>query len=164
MSSSKTAPVSQYALKEKDLIDATITLRDTQLEIAGRINSENVTKFLRNSMSEEFSGWIKFNITVSPGEGSKLSLDQNGHTLTLGGKVENCDLKGLHARLEKKQEGAVSIATLALHKLAGEDPRSTVLDRLSDIFAEEVKKVGHATEIRPRAPLEKLRSLLRHFS
>jgi len=159
-------------LYEKGLIDATITLKDTWLEIAGRINSEKVREFLNSNIGKEFPGWIKFNITVSSGEGSRLSLnqnghpliDQNGHPLTWYGKVGNFDLKGMHTRLKNKQEGAISIATSALHKLAGEDPSSTVLDRLSDIIAEEIKRVGHATEIKPGVHLQKLLRILRSVS
>ncbi len=165
MTDLKTATESQYSLKgdlsldHKQYIDATIILKATKLEIVGRINSEKVTSFLK-SINENFSGWIEFDINVSNDGTSTLSL-QNGHGLTLNGKVKNFDLEDLRRRIEAKQEGMVGATASALHKLAGEASGSDNLDKLSDLFAEEVKNVGQAPEIKP-LPLHT--RLLRLFS
>jgi hypothetical protein len=149
--SSATRPVNdtQYKLSGANM-DARIMLTDTQLSISGKVFSQRLSHLLHGQF--DFSGWISFSLSVSHEGGSRLTLLSEGkRELILEGKVSDFDIRGLHNDLYLKKVAISSATTSALHKLANDDPSSTLLDSVSDILAEEVKMVGHAKEIRPKA-------------
>jgi hypothetical protein len=151
MADSKTAFVSQYSLTGPS-IEARIVLTDDRFAFSGKTNSGKIVAFLK-SIHENFSGWIDFSITVGNDGVSTLSLNQGLHGLTLEGRVDNFDIESLRNGLQNKKVGIVAATASTLHKLAGQSSGSDNLDMLSDIFAEEVKMVGQAPEIKPRVHL-----------
>jgi hypothetical protein len=146
-------------------IDATITRKDRELGFAGIINSERVTTFLKKIGEKDFPGDIDFNITASKDGECVFSLTKNPltrerHSFILEGNVENFNLDDINAQLANKKNTIEAITVSFLHRLKGSG--SSTLDKLSDIFAEEVKRVGEAQVINPEKE-RWYRRLLRPF-